>query len=46
MKHLIEPNDADVFAIFAPRTLHSCGKTLEQKYYTTNEYSETEIVDS
>ena len=47
MKHLIEPNDADVFAyICTKNTLHSCGKSLEQKYYTTNEYSEAEIVDS
>ena len=28
MKHLIEPNDADVFAyICTKNTLHSCGKS-------------------
>ena len=47
MKHLIEPNNADVFAyICTKNTLHSCGQSLEQKYYVTNELTEHEIKES
>ncbi len=47
LEHLIKPNKADVFVYAcATNTLHSCGKSLEQKYYTTNTYSEQEIIDS
>ena len=47
MKHLIEPNQADVFAyISSKNTLHSCGKSLEQKYYLTNTYTNEEIESS
>jgi len=47
MKQLIEPNNADVFVYACTKnTLHSCGKSLEQKYYTTNEYTEEEIKQS
>ena len=47
MKQLIEPNNADIFAyICTKNTLHSCGNSLDQKYYLTNEYAETEIKDS
>ena len=47
MKHLIEPNNADVFAyISSKNTLHSCGKSLEQKYYLTNTYTNEEITES
>ena len=47
MKHLIEPNNADVFAyISSKNTLHSCGKSLEQKYYLTNTYTNDQITDS
>ena len=47
MRHLISPNDADVFAyISSKNTLHSCGKSLEQKYYLTNTYSNDEIKSS
>jgi len=44
MKHLILPNNADVFVYACTKnTLHSCGNSLDQKYYMTNEYSEQEI---
>lgn len=44
MKHLIEPNDADVFVYACNKnTLHSCGKSLEQKYYSTKNYTSDEI---
>lgn len=47
MKHLIEPNNADVFSFISSKnTLHSCGKSLEQKYYLTNTYANNEIADS
>lgn len=47
MKHLIEPNNADVFAFISSKnTLHSCGKSLEQKYYLTNTYTNDQITDS
>ena len=47
MKQLIEPNNADVFAyISSKNTLHSCGKSLEQKYYLTNTYANDEIKTS
>ena len=47
MKHLIEPNDADVFGYICDKnTLHSCGKSLEQKYYLTNTLTSEEISDS
>ena len=47
MKHLIEPNDADVFAyISSKNTIHSCGKSLQQKYYLTNTYDIKEIKNS
>jgi hypothetical protein len=47
IKHLIEPNNADVFAyISSKNTLHSCGKSLEQKYYLTNTYTNDEITES
>ncbi len=47
MEHLINPNDADVFAyISSKNTLHSCGKSLEQKYYLTNTYANDEIKSS
>ncbi len=47
MKHLIEPNNADVFAFISSKnTLHSCGKSLEQKYYLTNTYANDQITDS
>ena len=47
VKHLIEPNGADVFAyISSKNTLHSCGKSLEQKYYLTNTYTNEEITQS
>lgn len=47
LKHLIELNNADVFVYACTKnTLHSCGKSLEQKYYTTNEYAEQEIKQS
>ena len=47
VKHLLEPNNADVFAyICTKNTLHSCGQSLEQKYYLTNEYQEEEIKTS
>ena len=47
VKHLIEPNNADVFVyVCTKNTLHSCGLSLEQKYYLTNEYSEEEIKKS
>lgn len=47
MKHLILPNNADVFVYACTKnTLHSCGNSLDQKYYMTNEYSEQEIKNS
>jgi hypothetical protein len=47
LKHLIEPNNADVFVYACTKnTLHSCGRSLEQKYYTTNEYTEQQIRQS
>jgi len=47
LKQLIEPNNADVFVYACTKnTLHSCGKSLEQKYYMTNEYDVDEINDS
>lgn len=47
MKHLIEPNNADVFVYACTKnTLHSCGVSLDQKYYLTNEFSEEEIMEN
>ena len=47
IKHLIEPNNADVFVYACTKnTLHSCGVSLDQKYYMTNEYTEDEIKES
>ncbi len=47
VKHLIEPNQADVFVYACTtNTIHSCGQSLEQKYYRTAEYSKDEIVTS
>lgn len=47
IKHLIEPNNADVFVYACTKnTLHSCGVSLDQKYYMTNEYAEDEIKES
>tara|TARA_Y100000034_G_C6901531_1_gene417102 strand:+ start:1387 stop:2178 length:792 start_codon:yes stop_codon:yes gene_type:complete len=47
MKQLIEPNNADVFVYACTKnTIHSCGKSLDQKYYLTNEYAEEEIKSS
>jgi hypothetical protein len=47
IKHLIGLNNADVFAyISSKNTLHSCGKSLEQKYYLTNTYTNKEITES
>ena len=45
LKHLIEPNDADVFMYACTQnTLHSCGQSLDQKYYNTRSYTSQEIV--
>jgi len=47
LNHLVRPNNADVFVYACTKnTLHSTGNSLEQRYYTTNEYSEQEIKDS
>lgn len=47
VKQLFEPNNADVFAyISSKNTLHSCGQSLEQKYYLTNTYENNEIKNS
>lgn len=47
IKQLFEPNNADVFAyISSKNTLHSCGQSLEQKYYLTNTYGNDEIKNS
>ena len=47
IKHLIEPNNADVFVYACTKnTIHSCGVSLEQKYFLTNEYKEEEIKES
>lgn len=44
MKHLIEPNDTDVFIYATTKnTIHSCGQSLEQKYYTTTSYTKEEL---
>ena len=45
MKHLIEPNNADVFIYACTKnTIHSCGQSLSQKYYSTGSYSGKEII--
>ena len=47
LKHLIEPNNADVFVYAcSTNTLHSCGDSLTQKYYTTNTYTNDEILSN
>ncbi len=47
IKHLIEPNNADVFVYACTQnTIHSCGKSLDQKYYRTDNYSKDEIIDN
>tara|TARA_R110000796_G_scaffold60220_13_gene139050 strand:- start:1757 stop:2587 length:831 start_codon:yes stop_codon:yes gene_type:complete len=43
-KHLIEPNNADVFIYATTKnTIHSNGQSLEQKYYTTTSYTKDEL---
>ena len=47
LQHLILPNSADVFVYACTKnTIHSCGNSLNQKYYMTNEYSPEEIRES
>ena len=47
VKHLIEPNNADVFVYACTQnTIHSCGKSLDQKYYRTANYGKDEIIDN
>ena len=44
IKHLIEPNNADVFVYATTtNTMHSCGKSLQQKYNTTTAYTKEQI---
>ena len=46
IKHLIEPNNADVFIYASTKnTIHSCGQSLSQKYYFTGSYSSQEIIE-
>jgi len=45
MKHLIEPNNADVFMYACTKnTIHSCGQSLNQEYYFTGSFSNQEIL--
>ena len=45
IKQIIEPNNADVFVYACTKnTIHSCGKSLEQKYYFTGEFKKEDIV--
>tara|TARA_Y100000401_G_C8283185_1_gene204605 strand:- start:123 stop:899 length:777 start_codon:yes stop_codon:yes gene_type:complete len=47
VKHLIEPNNADVFVYACTQnTIHSCGQSLDQKYYRTACYSKDEIISN
>ncbi len=47
IKHLIEPNNADVFIYACSKnTLHSCGDSLEQKYFLTQTFDESEFEKS
>ena len=47
VKHLIEPNNADVFVYACTQnTIHSCGQSLDQKYYRTACYSKDEITSN
>ena len=44
LKHLIEPNNADLFVYACCKnTIHSLGTSLEQEYSITNRYSAEEI---
>jgi len=44
VKHLIEPNNADVFIYATTKnTIHSCGPSLKQKYYMTTSYTKQEL---
>ena len=46
IKHLIEPNNADVFVYACSKnTLHTCGNNLEQKYILTTAYDREEIIE-
>ena len=47
IKHLIEPNNADIFVYACTKnTIHTSGQSLSQKYHLTTEYSKKEIIDS
>jgi len=46
IKHLIEPNNADVFVYACNKnTLHTCGVNVTQKYNLTTAYSPEEITE-
>ena len=47
MRHLIEPNNADVFVYACNKnTIHTNGSSLEQKYCLTTQYTKEEIEES
>lgn len=46
IRHLIEPNNADVFIYATTKnTMHSCGQSLTQKYNTTTVVTKDQITD-
>lgn len=46
IKHLIEPNDADVFVYACSKnTIHTCGDNITQKYNITSVESEEQILE-
>jgi len=46
VKHLIEPNDADVFVYACNKnTLHTCGENITQKYNITTTQTTEEITE-
>ena len=46
IKHLIEPNNADVFVYACNKnTLHTCGNNIEQKYKITTTQNKKQIID-
>ena len=46
IKHLIEPNNADVFVYACTKnTLHTCGANITQKYNITTERNASELIE-
>jgi len=44
VRHLIKPNNADVFVYATTtNTMHSCGKSLDQKYNNTTSYTKKQL---